>query len=135
MKHPYLIDSKSIKHVNYFINRQTLSDNYIKIYRYYRNLLKACRILGVDEAFEEFETPDIKYLNVFNTLLRSECFNDLIVNTALFKDTISSNYIRNILHNYQAKYENDLLMRNELIALWEYISGFQTLKRQVWFWE
>lgn len=135
LRHIFLMDEKSIKYINSFIDRQKVADTYILKYRYFRNLLKACRILGINEAFEDFDTPEIKYISVFSALLRTIQITDLMTTAADYKEIVSSKYMRNVLHSYQAKFEKDQIMRNTLVGLWDSLSSFQAIETQVWFWE
>jgi len=135
LKHPFLMDEKSIKYINGYIDKLKIADTCIVKYRYLRNLLKACRILGINDAFEDFETPEIKYINAFNGLIKTEQIIDLITTAADYKDIVRSRYMRNVLHSYQAKFEKDQRMRDSLTAFWDSISALQSIKKQVWFWE
>lgn len=135
LRNPFLMDQKSINYINGFIDRQKIADTYITRYRYYRNLLKACRILGINEAFEEFDTPETKYTTVFGELLKTNQITDLITSAAIYKDIVASKQMRSVLHSYQAKFEKNQQMRSSIMSLWDYISIFQKINRQVWFWE
>ncbi len=101
----YLLDCKSIKYINRFIHHEKdLPDAYLIKYRLYRNLLKACRVIGINEAFDEFLPVDEKYLKVVNVLFRTESLYDLLSVVGQYSDEVSSKYIRNCFHYLQAQY-------------------------------
>lgn len=133
---PFLSDCKSIKCINRFIQRETdMPNSVLTQYRLYRNLLKACRVIGINEAFDEFATPDDKYINAMNILFKADNIYALISILGNYKDSISSKYMRNCFHYLQAKYEQDKQMRDTIIANWDAISSFQPIERNIWFWE
>jgi hypothetical protein len=133
---PFLMESKSIKCINRFIEREkNIPASAVIQQRLYRNLLKACRVIGIEEAFEEYKTPAEKYVNVTNILFKAKSLYELVSISANYKDIIYSKYIRNFFHYLQAKYEKDQLMRDSIITIWNYISRYQPIERSIWFWE
>jgi hypothetical protein len=98
-------------------------------------LLKACRVIGIEEAFIEFATPDKKYIDAVNSLLRRESLTDIIRFLGENGGLISSKQMRNVFHYLQAQFEKDDSNKNRLIALWDIISPHQSEKREIWYWE
>lgn len=134
LSNPFLMEQKSVKCINRFIERINVPNTDFKC-RLFRNLLKACREIGIEQAFEEFNTPNEKYINAFASFIKTDGLYDLISTTGFYNDILSSKYLRNVMHYYQAKYEKNQIMRNNIISLWDYLSNFQSIKRNIWFWE
>lgn len=132
---PFLIEERSINLITNYIEREKhLSRNANS--RYYRNLLKACRVIGIEEAFLEFTPPeDERYVDAVNVFLRSDSLTDLIRSMAAYKEEISSSQMRNIFHYLQAQYEKQKSKRDRIVAIWDLIFNFQSDKRGIWYWK
>ena len=131
----FLIEKNSIDWINDYIE---VNRNYpmtiLGNLRFYRNLLRACKSLGIEKAFLEFQIPEQKYFDAFICISQSDSLADVMKTTAFLKDTISSNFMRNVFHFYQAQYEDDVNKKARLFAMWDTISIFQKNADEIWFW-
>lgn len=133
---PFLMDEKSLIFINKFIDNYPIKNKkIINKFRFYRNLIKACKMIGINEAFEDFRPPEQKYIDCVNSQMRAENLYHVFSSIGLFYDEISSDKIRSVFHQLQANYEEDENMRNSIVALWESFSAFQKNKNEIWFWE
>lgn len=131
---PFLIEKRSIKIINDYIeSEEYLSKNIAS--RLYRNLLKACRAIGIEKAFLEFSTHEEKYVNAVNSLIRIESIPDYLKFLNNYKDTISSNQMRNVFHYLQAQFEKNEIRKRRVVGLWSVISGYQSDNSNIWYWE
>lgn len=132
----FLAEKESIKRINEFINSKLdYPSSAITSFRLCRNLLKACRRLGVERTFLEFELPEQKYFDALTSISQTDSLSDVISTTVFLKDIISSESMRNVFHYYQAHHEDNPRMRAKLVAMWDTISIFQKNTVDIWFWE
>lgn len=131
---PFLIEKRSIEIITDYIEREKYLSNNVGS-RLYRNLLKACRVIGIEEAFTEFATPEKKYVDIMNILFKKDTIPEHLLFLSDYKDEVSSKQFRTVFHYLQAQYEKDKSKRNRIIALWDLISPYQEDKREIWFWE
>jgi hypothetical protein len=134
LSNPFLIDRKSIGYIIELIDREKYLSQRIAS-RLYRNLLKACRVIGIEKAFEEFDTPEDKYVDAVNCLLEKRSIYEILLFMNDYKEEISSKKIRNVFQYLQAEFEKETLKKGRIIAVWDIISKYQEEKRTIWFWE
>jgi hypothetical protein len=133
LSNPFLIDRKSIEYITGLIEREKhLSQRATS--RFYRNLLNACRINGIEKAFEEFSLPDQRYFDAVTCLLRGDSIPDFLLFLNYYRKEISSKEIRNVFHYLQAEYEKETLKRKKVKSAWKVISDYQKDKSPIWFW-
>ena len=107
-----------------FVNREKyLSDNIAS--RLFRNLLKACAVIGIDDAFLEFDTPDEKYVDVVNILMSRESLTEVLIFWGEYKEAVSSHEMRNVFHYLQAQFERG---RSKRIKFWPYGISYLHIK-------
>ena len=126
---PFLIEKRAVDIITDFVNREKyLSDNIAS--RLFRNLLKACAVIGIDDAFLEFDTPDEKYVDVVNILMSRESLTEVLIFWGEYKEAVSSHEMRNVFHYLQAQFERGKVQKNKILALWDIISPHQSDKRE-----
>jgi len=131
---PFIFEKRSLDIISAYIKREKhLSNNMAS--RLYTNLLKSCRVIGIEDAFEEFSPPEEIYVNAVNDLLRRESLSSVIQFLGEYKEIISSKQMRNVFHYLQAQFEKDKFKRAKIVALWDIISLYQNDKREIWYWE
>lgn len=131
---PFLMEKRSIDIITEYINREKyLSNNMAS--RLFRNLLKACRVIGVEEAFIEFATPDEKYVDAVNELMKRDSIPGFLLFINDYKEIISSREFRTVFHYLQAQYEKEKSKRDRILAFWDVISSHQSNNRVIWYWE
>jgi len=131
---PFLMEKRSIDIITEYIERERyLSINMTS--RLFRNLLKACRVIGVEEAFIEFATPEEKYVDAMNDLITRDSIPRLLLFISDNREIISSRQFRTVFHYFQAKYEKEKSKRDRILALWDAIALHQSDNKGFWYWE
>ncbi|MBP1949352.1 hypothetical protein [Virgibacillus litoralis] len=131
---PFLFEKRSINIITKKINREEYLNTNIAS-KLYRNLLKACRVIGIERAFNEFSTPEKRFVDAVNSLMNRETIPELALFLYDHKKIISSPQIRNVFHYLQAQYELDSNKREKIKALWEFLSPYQDNQGLIWYWE
>lgn len=122
----YLISNFALGVIDRFIEQHKKKmPKLVPHFRIYRDLLRTCRVLPIDEVFKEYSMPSDEVYNAVLELAKKDDIYDSLHTRTIYRDLLSQPEVINVFRLLQAVYVDNKAKLRQFAAVWDFISQLQ----------